>query len=529
MTRDELLNRIQLQEELIPSDRPNRPGTAITVSSITIHNTSNKNTGADAAAHSRFVRQTGYYEIPDGAGGTRKNWVSWHFTVDDHHVIQHLPTREKALHAGNVANNSSIAIEICMNAGIDQAAANEKAAQLAALLCHDHAVPVSTVFPHKKWTGKNCPEQLLAIWDAFQQRISYYLAQINREEALSELVATGVEMASPVSLCWNQSCEPNEPALVTTGYDLQTGVSEGFNESFLAAGLVGLPVLTTVTPVPSIYSFVHHQNMTTCFHRSRMLALYTACNYDKTGLFESVNRSNAFRIDPQVPAELQLGEGFYKSSTLDISASVNYFDRGHIIARRYNQWGETKEEAIRGERDTYFFTTILPQVRELNQEEWEDLESFIIERGKLKVEKISVIAGALLLANDPVATYIDKYERIEKTIQIPVAFWKIVYYEVNGELRKIAFLMSQRNRLREIDFIQFPPSPELAPDPFDSIGDPLKTYIINSRLIEEKASLQFAGASEKFQQDEPLEAVLVDNETHPATLTFGGVDISNFI
>ena len=114
-------------QEFITAGRPNRPGTAIQPTSITMHNTSNTSPGADAKAHSRFVRETGYY-MHKG----KKNWVSWHYTVDDKMAIQHLPNTEMGWHAGP-ANGSSIGIEVCMHQGISSTATLPTAAQLLSL------------------------------------------------------------------------------------------------------------------------------------------------------------------------------------------------------------------------------------------------------------------------------------------------------------------------------------------------------------------------------------------------------------
>lgn len=510
---------INLKEALIPVGRPNRHGIIINPTKITIHNTSNANPGADANAHSNFVRNTGYYIITDSAGNQRKNWVSWHFSVDDKRAIQHLPNNEKAIHAGAQGNNSSVAIEICMHAGIDQAAANNRAAQLVALLCHDLSIPVAGVVTHKYWTNKNCPQLLLASWDNFKTKVLMYYDGLSVANIVASRSLKSVdEVAVPAflgPLCWIESSTEEMDALSVGAPGLPGEVQTGFNNQFLSRGEVGLPVIGGDSSRRENHVFLHHQNLSIYFNKERKLALYTACNFDKLALIETVRRSNAFRNDMSIDASFQLGDGFYKSKTLDINRSQNYFDRGHIIARRYNQWGETIEEARAGERDTYYFTAIHPQVKELNQDEWESLESFIIERGNLDVNRVSIISGTFLKKDDPVATYIDSYYQDEKMIQIPKLFWKIVYYEVNQELRKIGFLMSQVRRLKELPFVEFSGVERMLPDPFEELLDPLKTYVINTTLIEEHTGLVFAGAKELYLETEPLEVVINDNETHP--------------
>jgi N-acetylmuramoyl-L-alanine amidase len=143
-------------QELIGLDRPNRSRSKITPKFITIHNTGNTSAGANAQAHSRFVRSTGYY---DSEGG-EVVWVSWHFTVDDALIIQHLPVREMGFHARRAGNLQSVGIEICMNRGIDQGRANQNAADLASEILQILALDVSCIRTHKSWTGKNCPQLL---------------------------------------------------------------------------------------------------------------------------------------------------------------------------------------------------------------------------------------------------------------------------------------------------------------------------------------------------------------------------------
>lgn len=176
MTRDELQLALNLSQDFIPAGRQNRPGTAIQPTHLTIHNTSNTSKGADALAHAKFVKNTGHYILASG----KKNWVSWHFTVDDKRVVQHLPVHERALHAGPSGNASSIGIEVCMNKGIDQNAAFRRAAQLVALLLFDtdaDAADFERIVPHFTWTKKNCPQLLLeggkmgAKWNDFVQMI----------------------------------------------------------------------------------------------------------------------------------------------------------------------------------------------------------------------------------------------------------------------------------------------------------------------------------------------------------------------
>lgn len=150
--RKEIGKSLNLEIDLIPESNSNRPGIRIIPEYITIHNTDNTSRGAGALAHGRYMK----------GEDARMRRVSWHYTVDDNLCIKHLPINEKGWHAATQeGNNKSIGIEICMNEGIDQNAANQRAATLTAILIYDLNLPLDNVVTHHHWSGKNCPILLL--------------------------------------------------------------------------------------------------------------------------------------------------------------------------------------------------------------------------------------------------------------------------------------------------------------------------------------------------------------------------------
>lgn len=162
----------QVVVELIAPGRKNRPGTPLKPLSITIHNTDNPNAGAGAVAHSKFIRNTGYYML-----NGKQHWISWHYVVDDKFIIQNIPVSEQAWHAGP-GNASSIGIEICMNAGMNAAAAYQNAAALVATMVNDLGLKASDIVTHESWTGKHCPSVLLQgdNWQKFINLIAQNLS-----------------------------------------------------------------------------------------------------------------------------------------------------------------------------------------------------------------------------------------------------------------------------------------------------------------------------------------------------------------
>ncbi len=165
--------------DIIPAGRGNRPGIRLQGPLyITIHDTGNPGRGANAAAHSRYVRSNAAARLP----------ASWHYTVDDRVIYKHLPLTEVAWHAGDGrrpagGNTSSIAIEICENADGDRAKAEALAAGLVALLLAGFGLPLARVVQHNRWSGKDCPHILrhrAGGWDGFLQAVRAELEALKK-------------------------------------------------------------------------------------------------------------------------------------------------------------------------------------------------------------------------------------------------------------------------------------------------------------------------------------------------------------
>ena len=145
-----------------------RPGLDMTPKYITIHETGNTAEGANAASHARW--------LPTVAPNP-----SYHFTVDDKEVYQHLPLDENGWHAsdGNrgPGNRQSIGIEICVNSDGDFQKAKQKAAELCEYLLD--SISTLKAFPeaikqHHDWDNtRNCPRNIRNNnqWTAFLEMI----------------------------------------------------------------------------------------------------------------------------------------------------------------------------------------------------------------------------------------------------------------------------------------------------------------------------------------------------------------------
>ncbi|WP_268431182.1 N-acetylmuramoyl-L-alanine amidase [Bacillus sp. Tg11] len=192
---------VKITKDFIPVGHNNRPGYAMDPAYITVHNTANTARGANAAMHARYEKNP---ETP----------TSWHFTVDEKEIYQHLPLNENGWHAGDgnsgTGNRKSIGIEICENSDGDFEKAVANAQWLIKKLMKEQGISLANVVPHQHWSGKYCPRKLLDRWDSFKAGISGAPSSpaktetktsgstytVKKGDTLSEIaVKTGVSMA----------------------------------------------------------------------------------------------------------------------------------------------------------------------------------------------------------------------------------------------------------------------------------------------------------------------------------------------
>ena len=128
-------------------------------------------------------------------------------------------------------------------------------------------------------------------------------------------------------------------------------------------------------------------------------------------------RSDAWGLDPKLPAEKQavLYRGF-KSDDPDVR-----YDRGHQIpsADRLD-----REDNIR----TFYFTNMTPQLSQLNQKGWAQLEDLVRDRA-MTVDTLYVVTGCSVEGSDEYA-----YDNEGKKVLVPSAYYKaLLSYRMTKE------------------------------------------------------------------------------------------------
>lgn len=175
-----------ITKKFIPEGRKNRPGKIMLPIYITVHDTANP--GATAANHADYL-------LSDAAAAKP---VSWHFTVDNQAIFQHLPINETAYHAGDgngPGNTQSIGIEICEFVQGDIKALEQRhQAELNAIRLIVHLIKtvpslnnnLQCIKQHNFFSpGQNCPRVLRQgnRWKDFLKLINVFIAEEKEEKS----------------------------------------------------------------------------------------------------------------------------------------------------------------------------------------------------------------------------------------------------------------------------------------------------------------------------------------------------------
>ncbi len=158
---------------------------------VVVHDTGNSKAGATAEMHDRYITNLN--------NDSASTYISWHYTVDDSEIIQHLPLDEVAYHAGDGStvfgdiwnsttygktdcigggNRNGIGIETCVDQGSDYTETMRKTAKLVAELLIQYGLNIDRVKQHWHFSGKNCPQVMRENnrWEEFLNlvQIEYY-------------------------------------------------------------------------------------------------------------------------------------------------------------------------------------------------------------------------------------------------------------------------------------------------------------------------------------------------------------------
>jgi endonuclease G len=267
--------------------------------------------------------------------------------------------------------------------------------------------------------------------------------------------------------------QPRAPEKVIR-FDPDYAHREGYKPNFLGGGLV-VPVPTVSTArdgellkgangKPRVLKYHHYELV---MNEKRFMQMWSAVNVDYDPSLKATGDRKSFGSDkwipdPRIPGEIQIQDAeFYKPA--------GNIDRGHIVRREDNAWGETDEEIEFANSDTFHWTNCTPQHEAFNQSTpgkndptyigmkglWGDFENHVQKNLGDGESQACILAGPVLSSRDP-----SKDFGFGK-IKYPLRFWKVIAVAVtrNGhrELGVFGFLLSQRDVVKKFGIETFQP------------------------------------------------------------------------
>ena len=173
-------------------------------------------------------------------------------------------------------------------------------------------------------------------------------------------------------------------------------------------------------------------NYTVVTDKVRRAPIFAALNIDQHKK-QKTSYSGNWRIDRRVGADAQLDNAYYKGDD-------NPYDRGHLAPRASAGWGDKQRIAQRSADETFYYSNASPQHCNFNQDEWRELEDWVLDL-KLDLDgKITSFTGPVY--GDFARTILP---RGRPAAFIPSAFFKVVCF-VNAQTLALdvrAFLMFQ--------------------------------------------------------------------------------------
>jgi endonuclease G, mitochondrial len=242
------------------------------------------------------------------------------------------------------------------------------------------------------------------------------------------------------------------------------GDKKGYNSHFLGFD-IPLPSLEATNAL--LLDYLH---FSIALNKQRKMPYFTAVNIDAVK-YNKLKKDIPSRkeigadnwvIDPRIEKTAQLPKSFY---------SKNDFDLGHMVRREDPLWGDSLEEALAANTDTFYLTNATPQHKDFNRnaERWKGLEDYALSNARKNDLRISVFTGCIFTDKD----------RQLAGVRIPAKFWKvIVMLKEDGIPSATGYIVNQDDLIEDITERGF-------------VYEKFKTYQSDIKSIEEATGLEF--------------------------------------
>ena len=202
-------------------------------------------------------------------------------------------------------------------------------------------------------------------------------------------------------------------------------------------------------------------------------AAWVAFSFDEVTSKDAVSRTDAWAVDPGLPAEMQTTEAMHKSDG---------YDKGHICA------SEDRVYLKEANEQTFYYSNMSPQISSFNQGFWAKLEKQVQTWGRstpATYDKVYVTKGGTLnklhisftgivKAADGLFPATDESGFTPKGLACPKYYFMAILSEKGDTYHAIGFLIEHREDL--------PKSPT---------AEQLKSYAVSIDELEEQTGLDF--------------------------------------
>ncbi|MCB0509101.1 MAG: DNA/RNA non-specific endonuclease [Bacteroidetes bacterium] len=210
-------------------------------------------------------------------------------------------------------------------------------------------------------------------------------------------------------------------------------------------------------PIPNEI-LVKHAAYVASYNPTHRIPNYVVHVIPKDVLYGSVKRTNDFRIDPLLKIPMADSSDYWNSG----------YDRGHMAASADFRW------SYKAISESFYYTNIIPQNKELNQGAWNKLEMQIRE-WTIDNDELVVVTGPVIKDNLP------KIQQGSHQVSIPQYIYKIVLDYYPPTYKAIAFLYPNKDvpyelekHVVSIDSIEHLTGIDFFPNLKDSLEDELE-------------------------------------------------------
>lgn len=201
-------------------------------------------------------------------------------------------------------------------------------------------------------------------------------------------------------------------------------------------------------------------------------ANWVAFTFDTTTSADNVKRTDAWSVDPKLPAEMQVQESDHKNDG---------FDRGHLCA------SEDRVYLKEANKQTFYYSNISPQLKDFNGGFWRKLETRVQTWGRSTADgvydKVYVTKGGTLnkLLKNFKGTTVDGGTPTTDAngftihgLACPEYYFMAVLSQKDDVFHAIAFLVPHKEGMTE-----------------NPSSDELKEYVVSVDKLEEETGIDF--------------------------------------